>query len=202
MNKNDFNKDGYKVIDDFLPEDLAIKLYDIFESQSNDKWKLIDQVRENHYGHVFKTKNKLLPKKNESYTAKFARSEDIESLIDFKEIISNQFTTKIREMVSESLTEFDTRAYRLDRGDHYRTHIDSYGGNINIIYYLNTEWIWDWGGILNICSDKDEDYCKPIFPKFNRLVLLNNKKFHSPHFISPVNEFALNPRFSIVIFAS
>ena len=51
MNKNDFNKDGYKVIDDFLPEDLAIKLYDIFESQSNDKWKLIDQVRENHYGH-------------------------------------------------------------------------------------------------------------------------------------------------------
>jgi len=202
MNDDYFNKDGYTIIDNFLPEDLAIKLYDIFESQSLNSWKLMDQVREGHYGHVFKTNNQLLPKKNESYTAKFSRSDRIESSPDFTQIISDQFTTKIRETVSDSLTEFDTRAYKLDAGDHYRTHIDSYGGNINIIYYLNTEWIWDWGGILHICSDEDEDYCKPIFPKFNRLVLLNNKKFHSPHFISPVTQFALNPRFSIVIFAS
>ena len=112
------------------------------------------------------------------------------------------FLKKIRKMVSDTLTKYDTRAYRLDKGDHYRTHVDSYAGNVNIIYYLNEEWVWDWGGILNICSGEDEEYCKPIFPKFNRLVLLNNKKFHSPHFISPVTEFALTPRFSVVILTS
>jgi len=202
MNKDYFNKDGYSIVDDFLSQDLAIQLHDIFKSQPESSWQYNDQVREKHYEHVFSTNNVSLPKKNESYSAKFWRSESIEMSSDFKKIIKEKFTKKIREMVDDHLKEFDTRAYRLNKGDHYRTHIDSYGGNVNIIYYLNTEWIWDWGGILHICSGEDEDYCKPIFPKFNRLVLLNNKKFHSPHFISPVSEFALYPRFSIVIFAS
>ena len=202
MNEDSFNNDGYCIVDDFLSQDLAIQLYDIFNSQPESGWQYHDQIREKHYEHVFRTNNLLLPKKNESYSAKFWRSENIEMSLDFKKIIKEKFSKKIREMVSDHLNEFDTRAYRLDKGNHYRAHIDSYGGNVNIIYYLNTEWIWDWGGILHICSKDDEDYCKPIFPKFNRLVLLNNKKFHSPHFISPVSEFALNSRFSIVIFAS
>ena len=202
MKEDFFNKNGYSIVDNFLPIDLAKKLYDLFESQSKSDWQCINQVRKEHYSHVFKTNNQLLPKKHESYRAKFSRSEAIEVSPDFKKIINDVFSKKIREIVSETLTKYDTRAYRLDKGDHYRTHIDSYAGNVNIIYYLNEEWIWDWGGILHICSGEDEEYCKPIFPKFNRLVLLNNKKFHSPHFISPVTEFALTPRFSVVILTS
>ena len=202
MNEDFFNIDGYSVIDNFLPIDSANDLYKIFKSQPADSWEFIDQVRDGHYGHVFKTSNALLPKDNESYSARFSRSEAIEKSSGFKKIIEDRFKEKIRSMVSENLSVFDTRAYMLDQGDYYRAHIDSYGGNINIIYYLNPEWIWDWGGILNICSHSDEDYCRPIFPKFNRLVILNNKKFHSPHFISPVSEFALSPRFSVVIFSS
>jgi len=202
MKEDFFNKNGYSIVDNFLPIELAKKLYDLFESQSKSDWQYIDQVRKEHYRHVFKTNNQLLPKKNESYSAKFSRSEAIEVSPDFKKIINDYFLTKIREMVSDTLTKYDTRAYRLDKGDYYRTHIDSYAGNVNIIYYLNEGWIWDWGGILHICSGEDEEYCKPIFPKFNRLILLNNKKFHSPHFISPVTEFALNPRFSVVILTS
>ena len=202
MKEDFFNKNGYSIVDNFLPIELAKKLNDLFESQSKSDWQYIDQVRKEHYSHVFKTNNQLLPKKHESYRAKFSRSEAIEVSPDFKKIINDVFSKKIREIVSETLTKYDTRAYRLDKGDHYRIHIDSYAGNVNIVYYLNEEWIWDWGGILHICSGEDEEYCKPIFPKFNRLVLLNNKKFHSPHFISPVTEFALNPRYSIVILAS
>jgi Rps23 Pro-64 3,4-dihydroxylase Tpa1-like proline 4-hydroxylase len=202
MLNNSFNKEGYAIIDDFLPLNIANDLYDIFNFEIENNWELIDQVRAGHYSHVFKTINTLLPNKNEKYSAKFSRSEVIENSINFKKIINDKFKAKFRELFADSLCDFDTRAYKLNKGDYYRTHIDSYAGQINLIYYVNINWIWDWGGVLHVCSKSDEDYCKPIFPKFNRAVFLNNKKFHSPHFVSQVSNFALDPRYSVVIFAS
>ena len=203
MNKNSFDIDGYCIVDDFLPKDLAMLIYNLFDTQPESGWKFNHQIRPNHYEHVFKTKNLLLPNKDEVYSARFWRSEGIETSSDFKEILYGKFIDNINEMFSKPLKEFDTRAYRLNKGDYYRSHMDlEVGGAFNIIYYLNKEWIWDWGGILHICSEEVEEYCKPIFPKFNRLVLLNNKKFNSPHYISSVTEFALKPRFNITIFAN
>lgn len=202
MFSNSFDQDGYAIVDNFLPEDIAKKIIDIFASESKNNWKLIEQIRSGHYGHVFKTSNSLLPKENEAYSATFSRSESIEHSPDFKNILNSIFKEKVSELFNGNLFEFDTRVYQLKKGDHYRVHTDSYAGQINIIYYVNQNWIWDWGGILHICSESNEEYCRPIFPKYNRAVFLNNKKFHSPHFVSQVSEFALETRFSIVIFAS
>jgi Rps23 Pro-64 3,4-dihydroxylase Tpa1-like proline 4-hydroxylase len=204
MNQELFNEDGLCIVDNFLPVNIVNKLYQLYESYAEDEWSYQDQIREGHYKHVFKTNNQFLPKGNEQYRAKFWRSEAIENSPEFKKIFNQYFKNQVQALglLDGNLKEFDVRAYRLNQGDYYRTHIDSYAGSINFIFYLNKEWIWDWGGILHICSDKDENYCRPIFPKFNRLVLLNNKKFHSPHFISPVSEFALCKRYSVVVFAS
>ena len=44
-----FREYGYLVIDNFLPTEVALSLYDNFKS--DDNWELYSQTRERHYSH-------------------------------------------------------------------------------------------------------------------------------------------------------
>jgi Rps23 Pro-64 3,4-dihydroxylase Tpa1-like proline 4-hydroxylase len=189
---------GYCIIDDVLPLDLALSLHNTFYTTS--EWETIDQVREKHYEHIFKTNSPFLPKEGESYSARFKRSKTLEQTETVNLIFNQYFTPILKEYSPFDVNIHDIRCYKLDTGDHYRTHIDDYAGEINLLYYVNKEWRWDWGGILNVYSDSDPDFNKPIFPKFNRVVLLNNQVFRAPHSVSSIEVFAKNPRYSIVSF--
>ena len=197
-NINQLNTKGFTIIDNVLPLDLAEEIYSAYCEET--KWDLFDQVRENHYRHVFKSPNPSLPQEEEIYSAKFNRSNNLENL----DLITNTFNNILAPLVKSispfHINEFDVRCYKMDKNNYYRTHVDDYAGSINLIYYVNKDWRWDWGGILNILSHDDLELCESIFPKFNRVVLLNNKIFRSPHFVSSVEPFALNPRYSIVSF--
>ena len=91
------------------------------------------------------------------------------------------------------------RCDKLTEGGYYRTHIDDYAGEIGSIYYANKRWCYDWGGILHV-GDKEDDKLTSIFPKFNRIIFLNHKKFKFPHFISEVSDYAFNSRYSMITF--
>lgn len=197
-NKTDLVELGYTVIDNFLPIDIAKKIHTLFVNE--ESWESKIQIRENHYDHVFKTNSPHLPKGDEAYSTRFSRSSTLEQNEDIKDIYNQYFVPMLKEVSPFELNEFDVRCHKSDRGDYFRTHIDDYGGNINLIYYVNEKWMWDWGGILNIADDNDFDFNKQILPKYNRVTLLNNKVFRSPHFVTSVEEYAKLPRFSIVSF--
>ena len=197
-NKTDLVEVGYSIIDDFLPYDVARRVHSLFTNE--DTWELKNQIREHHYDHVFKTDSPHLPKRDEIYSTRFSRSPSLEQNQNIKNIYNEFFVPMLKEVSPFELNEFDVRCHKSDSGDYFRTHIDDYGGNINLIYYVNEKWVWDWGGILNIADDKNFDFNKQILPKFNRVALLNNKVFRSPHFVTSVAEYAQSPRYSIVSF--
>jgi Rps23 Pro-64 3,4-dihydroxylase Tpa1-like proline 4-hydroxylase len=195
---NDLNTQGYSIIDNFLPNEIADEVNKLFVDEKN--WNHVNQTRESHYKHVFNTKSDYLPQENEVYYASFKRSDGLEQNEKLNKYYDEYFLKFLRNLNYVDITINNLRCYKLSNGDHYRTHIDDYTSKMNIIYYVNKNWIWDWGGILNICSDTNEEYNKQVFPKYNRAVLLNNEVFRQPHFVSPVQSFAFEPRFTIVSF--
>lgn len=197
-NKNELNNQGYTVIDNVLPLEEAYKIYDLFEKEQ--EWTLMDQVRENHYEHVFNSPNPLLPGKDETYLAKFSRSYILSSNSYIKEIYDKYFFSLVKEIAPFEIKGFESFCHKQDVGDYFRVHMDGYASSINVIYYVNKTWKWDWGGILNIFSNKESEKINSIFPRFNRLVLLNSKVFRAPHSVSTVEPFSKNPRYSIVSF--
>lgn len=197
-NKEELLTIGYSIIDNFLPLELANLINDEFNKEV--LWDNHHQIKPGYFSHVFKTENDYLPREDEEYSAKFSRSINLEKNSDIKNVYNQYFIPLLKYVSPFDLCEFDIRCHKLDKGDYYRSHIDDYGGHINLIYYVNTKWIWDWGGILNISSYSDKEYNKQIFPQFNRVVLLNNKVFRSPHFVSSIEQYAQNSRYSIVSF--
>ena len=193
-----YEEKGYAIIDNFIPEKIAIELFEIYNK--NEEWALHDQVREHHYKHVFATKNPNLSRPDEIYKARFDRSNTLEQMEYVQSVFKKYFVPQLNEFSKKSLTQYDIRCYRLRQGHFYRTHIDDYVADVGLNYYLSREWSFDWGGLLHIASDDDLNFIDTIYPKFNRVVLLNHKKFRFPHFVSTVSEYALKPRYTVVAF--
>lgn len=198
MKNEDLINNGFCVVDDVLPNDLALSIYEIFDNNPN--WDTIHQKRHNRYSEETVYQSTTFPQKNEVYSTKFNKSVFLEQNQIIKSAFKEHFIPLLEEYSPFKMNEYDYRCYKLDWGDHYRIHTDGYAGVVNLIYYVNKDWRWDWGGILNVLSNDDPNYCESIFPKFNRVVLLNNKTFSSPHFVSSVENWAINPRYSIVSF--
>lgn len=189
---------GYCIIDDVLPIQLAENI--VSEYNQNYNWDFYDQQRHDKYSAHTPFSSNTLPQSNEVYTAKFNRNNFLEQNQVILEAFDKYFIPLLKEYSPFEVNDFDFRCYKLNQGDHYRVHCDGYAGKVNLIYYVNKYWRWDWGGILNVLSNDDPDFSHAIFPKFNRVVLLNNQSFSSPHYVSSVEKWALNPRLSIVSF--
>lgn len=88
---------------------------------------------------------------------------------------------------------------RITEGCFFRSHTDSYAGELGYTLFFSRRWRWDYGGILSFVDEKD--VVTSIFPHHGRLLLRNEA--NSPHhFVSTVNSWAKSPYYLAVGWAS
>ncbi len=196
----DYATNGFAVVDDFLPTEIAEEINDLWSSAED--WDQNNQVRAGHFlpGRICHTKSSLYPSGEEDYSAKFGRSDALETSARVNAIFDEHYKPSLLKVSGLELRTYDLRCYRLQQGDYYRTHIDDYAGDIGCIYYVNKKWVWDWGGILHFGDDDESGLITPVFPKFNRAVFVNHGRFRFPHFVSVVAEYAQAPRYTMISF--
>jgi Rps23 Pro-64 3,4-dihydroxylase Tpa1-like proline 4-hydroxylase len=187
---------GMAIIEDALPLQVAEAARAQFLSADYER---IDQVRERHYEHVFKTDSPYFPKAGEPYLARFWRSRAMESGSFLAPFYAAHIKPVLEHLADTKLQKVDLRAYRMTEGDHQRIHIDEYAGAVGFIYYMSKDWKWDWGGLL--MTAKGDDMVASL-PKFNQLIVLNHGKARPPHMVTPVTPFAREPRYMLVGFAA
>ena len=188
---NHVDTNGFYTIDNFLPNKIANNLNQKFIECQN--WDEISQIRPNHYKEVMKFDRAFYPSSDEIFYSKFSRSYFLENQIN------KVFLKYLKPVVNNiyKLQSHEIRCHKMDTSCLYRFHIDDYTSKISTTYYLNKSWVWDWGGILHLEDLNNLENIHSILPKYNRLVIM---KQPLNHFVTPVNDFALEPRYTIVTF--
>jgi Rps23 Pro-64 3,4-dihydroxylase Tpa1-like proline 4-hydroxylase len=182
---------GFAACPDAAPSALADEVRALFLDADYDR---IEQVRRRHYGHVQKMDGPLLPGEDEVYRARFSRSGFLERHALIKRLVEEDLLPLAVRVSGRPASGYELRAYRMDAGDLLRLHVDDYVAEVGFIYYLSTQWRWDWGGILTVVRGNRADSVPPVF---NQLVVINHG-LRLPHFVSQITDYALQPRYMLV----
>jgi len=165
-------------------------------------WDTVQQERKGYYYREFKNSRPEIPGADEVYTAHFCRSSYLEGsppvLTALKSFILPKILLQLPHAADYKNTEL--RAYKLLEGGHFRIHRDDYRAGLGFIWYLSTQWRWDWGGLL-LTIGPDGSASVEI-PEPNKLVILDHTNTQLTHCVTPVTSAALEPRQMLVGFLS
>jgi len=195
---SNFNLINVKQYENIFPEEIAEKIYNKFINETD--WNKIDQVREKHYSHVFKNSSEYLPDEDEEYLSRFWRSEKLSNDKEIKTFLDLYIIKKIEIDYKRKVSNIDVRCHYFDTGDYFRIHFDSYAGSLAVTINLSKNWKWDWGGVLCVPYGENYKNMSCFFPKWNSMNILDNGIDFSPHFVTPIQSFAKNKRYTITLF--
>lgn len=189
-----------KHYENVFPEKIANEIYTKFINEKN--WEKIEQIREKHYSHVFKNDSIYLPDEDEQYLSKFFRSDNLSNDSNISNYISKYVVKRIERDYNKKINKIDIRCHYFDIGDFFRIHFDSYAGSLAVTINLSKNWKWDWGGFLCVPYGKNYENMSTFFPQWNSMNILDNTLDFSPHFVTPIQNFAKNKRYTITLFIS
>lgn len=194
---NEYQKNGFLVIDDFLPKDVYVKMVEIFNSAKD--FVEIDQVREGKYKLWESPNDKRFPDISDDYLAHFWLSHGVAFNDYVLEVRDKYIKPIVKEVHGNTLGQFRHQATKIKNNgkDYMRCHYDDYTAKAGYILYLTKNyWKYDWGGQLQLSSGGE---IFSIFPDPNRLVLINHS-LKKPHWINPTYTFAKEDRNSLIGF--
>lgn len=151
-------------------------------------------------------KSNWFPKDDESYTANWQSYADCKEEPAIKSAIFDYIIPKFEQVSGISHESYEDSTLNLvlsltkmPPGGHYRLHNDEYSCRYGFVWYLNTNWKWDWGGLL--LTIDDEGNGKVTRPVFNNLIFLEHHRTENNwHCVTTVEHHAKEPRLSIIGF--
>jgi len=170
---------------EFLPRAHVEEMISLYEAASD--WERTDQSSpySSRYQGISEYR---MPASSEMYQASFDNSLKLQK---------NEKVCAAVRAIGHSTTH---RCYRMRSGQGFRIHRDDYfGGRYAYVLYLNRNWAWDWGGLLHVLVEEGKK-CHVVFPEFNLLARTDYSKHRVPHFVSPVAEWAKQPRYVLAVF--
>lgn len=171
--KNTNQNTKFVAIDNLLPEDLALEIYNAFP-KTPENWRLMDTFRENKFT-------------SKQFDRMPSILKDITFALQDQRIINIvEKITGLQNQVADP-TLYAGGLSMMTKQHFLQPHIDnSHDGQrtlyrrLNLLYYITPNWSIENGGHLELWDDrvKDNDL---IESKFNRLVLMetNSKSWHS-----------------------
>jgi Rps23 Pro-64 3,4-dihydroxylase Tpa1-like proline 4-hydroxylase len=190
-----YNEKGVAVIANAIPIDLAEKVRAEFIKADYDR---VEQQRRNYFGRVFENIAISAPASEEVYSSEFHRSRYLENSEMLKTIFESSMRGLMESLCLSKIKKIDLRAYKMEAGGHFRTHIDDYAGRIGFIWYLSKGWKWDWGGLLLSIDTTDE--VTAFLPRWNQLLVIDHRYGQIPHVVTAVATHAKEPRYMLVGF--
>lgn len=183
------------VLKNIVPDDVARTVQAAYLSADFD---IISQQRKTQFERQFTSTDPRMPQATELYQSKFGVSNYLVSTDLIQNTYKNYIKPALEQQVGYTLTRADLRCYMMPEGCHYRLHTDAYVADVGFVWYLNTNWRWDWGGLL--MSLDQQGNAQAEIPEFNKLVVINHKDGGDPHWVTPVTPWALEPRLTLVGF--
>lgn len=194
------NINNLKHYKNIFPNKIAEEIHEKFVKET--KWERIEQVREKHYSHVFKNDSSFLPDEDEKYLSSFFRSDKLSQDDLISKCINNHIIKKIEKDYNKKISNIDIRCHYFGVGDFFRIHFDNYAGSLAVTINLSKNWKWDWGGFLCVPYGDNYENLSCLFPEWNSMNILDNTLDFSPHFVTPIQNFAKGKRYTITIFIS
>jgi Rps23 Pro-64 3,4-dihydroxylase Tpa1-like proline 4-hydroxylase len=185
-------------ISDFFDKSDAEHILKAF--QDSKKWDHVVQKKSEHYSHVFKNDSVSMPDVSETYLSSFWKNLELSSDPFIKESTIKAIKKFFFIHYDIQELEIDIRCHKFEKNDFFRVHMDGYAGGYALTISFNKNWKWDWGGILNIVHGNEDSQLLGLLPKWNSANILNNYLNPSPHFVTPVQQFALETRYTITCF--
>jgi hypothetical protein len=131
-----------------------------------------------------------MPTSNEPFIAKFSIGLNPEKNKKFLGLWKENLIPDLKKLTKNKAKYFLLpNIYKLGKGDVFRCHIDNYAGICGYTFYINKDWKWDYGGILNLIF-KDNS-TEQIYPH-NNSVMFRNEKKKLYHFLPLIPDYIKN----------
>lgn len=167
------------VIDDFLPEDLALQIGNSFPGEDDIEWRLAGPGDSKHSG--LKKVEKLSTSNEENFPDTIRHM-----MYCFQSGVFLTFLEKLTgfEYLSSDPHNFGCGLHSTGTGGRLMVHLDAsrhpnkdFIQLINMIYYCNPDWKDEYGGDLELWDKSVKKCVKKVSPKFNRAVIFHTGKY-------------------------